>query len=107
MLLAVHPTLALIISLTLGLSPSPPLALPLPLTRCYWQFPTTLVPASGACWRERFGQKLRWSNMLCAHEPPVLARPFARSRAMACPPVRALNLALVDCSSVDFPLTVF
>ena len=75
MLLAVHPTLALIISLTLGLSPRPPLALPLPLTRCYWQFPTTLVPASGACWRERFGQKLRWSNMLCAHEPPVLARP--------------------------------
>ena len=77
MLRAAPPTLALILAptptLTLALTLTPTLALP--LTRCYWQFPTTLVPASGACWRERFGQKLRWSNMLCAHEPPVLARP--------------------------------
>ena len=41
---------------------------------CFWQFPTTLVPASGACWRDRFGAKLVWSNMLCAHEPAVVAK---------------------------------
>lgn len=41
---------------------------------CFWQFPTSLVPASGPCWRERFGRRLRWSNMLCAHEPAVLAK---------------------------------
>ena len=44
---------------------------------CFWQFPDALVPASGECWRERFGQKLRWSNMLCAHEPAVVSRLLA------------------------------
>ena len=40
---------------------------------CYWVLTRALVPASGACWIDAFGGRPAWSNVLCAHEPPVVA----------------------------------
>ena len=40
---------------------------------CFWVLTQSLVPASGECWLADFGGPPKWSNMLCAYEPPVLA----------------------------------
>ena len=40
---------------------------------CFWQSSSGLVPLSGPCWRPEFDQFRRWSNILCAHEAPVVA----------------------------------
>ena len=39
---------------------------------CVFLAHTDLLPASGSCWLPAF-EKRKWSNMLCAHEAPVLA----------------------------------
>ena len=39
---------------------------------CYWILTDAIVPATGACWLNEFNTNLKWSNMLCAHEAPVL-----------------------------------
>lgn len=40
---------------------------------CFWQMRVGLVPLSGECWRPEFEQVRKWSNIVCAHEPPVVA----------------------------------
>lgn len=40
---------------------------------CFWLLANALLPASGTCWLDDYGGRPTWSNMLCAHEPPVLA----------------------------------
>ena len=40
---------------------------------CFWVLLRALVPATGACWLSVFDEQPKWSNMLCAHEPPVVA----------------------------------
>ena len=40
---------------------------------CFWVLTKSIIPASGACWLRDFGGAPKWSNMLCAHEPPVVA----------------------------------
>ena len=40
---------------------------------CFWVLTQSLLPASGVCWLHEFGGKPSWSNLLCAHEPPVVA----------------------------------
>ena len=40
---------------------------------CFWVLTHALIPASGACWLEAYGGRPAWSNVLCAHEPPVVA----------------------------------
>jgi len=44
---------------------------------CFWQANDKLVPMSGTCWRSEFEVQRssgwnHWSNVLCAHELPVL-----------------------------------
>mmetsp|Transcript_10977 Transcript_10977/g.23935 ORF Transcript_10977/g.23935 Transcript_10977/m.23935 type:complete len:369 (-) Transcript_10977:189-1295(-) len=39
---------------------------------CWWLLQNSLIPASGKCFLERPG--VVWSNMLCAHEPPLVER---------------------------------
>lgn len=40
---------------------------------CYWLLPAGgLLPASPPCWRGRAFEIRRWSNLRCAHEPPVI-----------------------------------
>ena len=41
--------------------------------RCFWVLTRALLPASGQCWIRQYAGRPAWSNMLCAHEPPVLA----------------------------------
>jgi|MDTA01.2.fsa_nt_gb FkbM family methyltransferase len=58
---------------------------------CFWVLTKTLLPASGPCWLPEFGGKLKWSNIVCAHEPPLIraldamAREEYASRAAAAP----------------------
>ena len=40
---------------------------------CFWVLTHSLLPASGACWLDEYGGKPAWSNVLCAHESPVVA----------------------------------
>lgn len=40
--------------------------------RCYWQARHDLIPATRPCWRAEFETR-SWSNLVCAHEPRVLA----------------------------------
>ena len=40
--------------------------------RCFWVLTKSLLPASGQCWLDAYAGRPEWSNMLCAHEPPVL-----------------------------------
>lgn len=40
---------------------------------CFWVLTRALLPASGACWLDAYGGRPAWSNMVCAHEPPVIA----------------------------------
>ena len=40
---------------------------------CFWVLTHALLPASGACWIPEYGGKPMWSNILCAHESPVVA----------------------------------
>lgn len=39
---------------------------------CFWVLGKALLPASGDCFIEQIGP-LKWSNVVCAHEPPVVA----------------------------------
>ena len=43
--------------------------------RCFWQFPHALVPASEGCFVPRVSRRapLKWTNLVCAFERPVLA----------------------------------
>ena len=41
---------------------------------CFWVLPHSLLPANGACWLPKVGHgSLKWSNVVCAHEPEVVA----------------------------------
>ena len=40
---------------------------------CFWQTEAGLVPLSGPCWRPEFDMFRTWSNVVCAHEAPVVA----------------------------------
>lgn len=40
--------------------------------RCFWQARHALIPATRPCWRAEF-ETHSWSNLVCAHEPRVLA----------------------------------
>lgn len=42
---------------------------------CFWETKHALLPASGPCFDKRLDktQRLRWSNVVCAHEPEVLS----------------------------------
>jgi FkbM family methyltransferase len=37
---------------------------------CFWELPSTMIPASRACWRP---PNVPWSNVVCAHEPEMVA----------------------------------
>lgn len=57
---------------------------------CFWVLARSLVPASGACWIDAYKSKPEWSNVVCAHEPPVVdalrgivREGYARRRATA------------------------
>ena len=39
---------------------------------CFWVLARSLIPASGACWIDAYRAKPEWSNVVCAHEPPVV-----------------------------------
>jgi len=42
---------------------------------CFWSVEKALLPATGACFDPTFdiARSLKWSNVVCAHEPEVLA----------------------------------
>lgn len=40
---------------------------------CFWQTSAGLVPLSGPCWLPSFEKIRTWSNVVCAHEAPVVA----------------------------------
>ena len=39
---------------------------------CFWVLTRAMLPASGECWRAEYGGSVAWSNLLCAHEEPVV-----------------------------------
>ena len=39
---------------------------------CFWVPRGAMIRASGACWQPVFGGQPEWSNLVCAHEPPVV-----------------------------------
>ena len=47
---------------------------------CFWVLTKTLLPASGPCWLPEYGGKLKWSNIVCAHEPPLIRALDAMAR---------------------------
>lgn len=42
---------------------------------CFWQANESVVPMSGSCWRRQFEIR-RWSNIVCAHELPIVRTLF-------------------------------
>ena len=39
---------------------------------CFWILHRTIIRASGTCWIPAYGRGVVWSNIVCAHEPPVI-----------------------------------
>lgn len=61
---------------------------------CFWVLQAAIIRASGDCWLPEFGGHPKWSNLVCAFEPPVIgvldsiAREGYKARLAAPAPIR-------------------